>query len=438
MSIKREAEEGLPNQPKHVRLGDTDINRINATNQYVNITGRILSIRQPNSYTTGKGGTVSSIVLQDKTGTIECSFFNTEITRLLTNLQENKVYNLKKIRPKIIERMEWKKGTVNFSVIANKHTQIEEIPENDLLLHQIPEKQLILDQYSTLSSKVETLVNITGLVIKCGNVEQRNNKNLKEITLSDGEYTTILSLWNEATKQNFSQGSIITIEKTRVKLFRQTINLSGGTITQYKEETTVAKLQEFWNKQDLENLQTITNDSYTHYLSISEAENQPPLQQEFFTVATIVKFCYDNPSYKACKKLYAGRTCNKKNCQRCDGEPETHIQFLSKIQISDYTAKSIVVTAFNNEVEQILGIKTEQIEQQEGEDDFAYTFRSDDLLTEAMKKACYSQLGFWIKMNKDQQNPQETQYVILSIENVNTAKYTKHLKQQLLLKNMQF
>ena len=177
--------------------------------------------------------------------------FNAQCEKFHGFFNEGEVYSFENVIPKVIKNSNWKRGSVNYSLIVNNVSSIAvTVDEN------IPEYEIKYDKFSSLKTKQQEKVNICGIVLDCGELKKVNNDLLvREIILGDGQTSINLSLWNAtASSLSISNGHILNVEQTRVKSYRGKVTCSGGIVTTKKDENETRRLQFWWNSSDTKSL----------------------------------------------------------------------------------------------------------------------------------------------------------------------------------------
>ena len=197
----------------------------------------------------GKGGTVASLLISDKTETVEVVFFNEKIKQM--NLAKNgDVVIISNLKPQIQYNDQYKRGTVNFNLIAQVGSEVTLCTEDSEIPH------ISLTKYLDVECYIGKRVNLLGIVIQQSEITTVGNFNKKEILISDGIHKINITLWNNNANIDLTNGQIILIEQTIAKVYGGDICCSGGTVEKnrfFNEDM----LKHWWVNGDKNNLLTL-------------------------------------------------------------------------------------------------------------------------------------------------------------------------------------
>ena len=184
-------------------------------------------------FRSGKGGTVSSLMLTDISGTGEIVFFNNQIEKI-KNVKSGQCVTFTNLKPPYVKEEKFLKGSMPFNLICQINTEVQ-IYSGDKYIPLIPFMDI-----AKIESKFGKKVNLVGIVAHASEPVSAGVYIKRDIVIHDAKNKVTVTSWNDNAKLPVELGKVIMIEQTMPKVYAGEICCSGGMIKTdhgYEEES---------------------------------------------------------------------------------------------------------------------------------------------------------------------------------------------------------
>jgi len=174
-------------------------------------------------FRSGKGGTVTSLMMTDVTGTVEIVFFNHQIEKI-KNVKSGQCVTFTNLKPQYIKDEKFLKGSMPFNLICQINSDVQ-MYNGDKYIPLIP-----FIEFGKIGTRIGKKVNVVGIVAHSSEPVSAGMYVKRDIVIRDAKNKVTVTVWNDNAKLPVDLGKIIMIEQTMPKVYAGEICCSGGMI----------------------------------------------------------------------------------------------------------------------------------------------------------------------------------------------------------------
>ncbi|TPX51284.1 hypothetical protein SeLEV6574_g00408 [Synchytrium endobioticum] len=347
-------------------------------------------------------GKLFSVTFYDESGEIRATAFGDAVTQFYDLLQESGTYFVSKGVIKNANK-QFNNTNNDYEMTLDTNTMIT-ICNDPAAAPQINIQAVPLSELYTVQPR--TSIDVLGVVKEVGDLNSITTKagrpaNKRDLTIVDTSgFQVRLTLWGkQAETFDGSDHPVIAVKSCQVGDFQgRSLSALGSSTILYNPDIPEAHQLKGWYERDAatSTFQQYTSSgpaggangagkpSVTKVITAIRDEGLGMGEKADYvaTKATVTHIKRDNLSYPACP------TCNKKmgedggswRCEKCDKMyPGPSYRYMLNFALSDFTGV-IWVTAFNEQAEQLLGHKADEMAQLKQENEASFTAIIDEAM----------------------------------------------------------
>jgi len=366
-----------------------DINPFNANN--ITLKVKVENKTNVRTYTNQKGeGKMFSVDLVDDSGEIKCTFFNESVDQYEHMFEIGKVF--------IISRSGIKPGNPKFcrtpfEMSINRNTVIQEVEE---VINTPKRRYEFIDSIDRIQDQQpQNLVEVIGVIIGVGDVQQFNSKNDKEIVkrsvkIADQSNRNIdITFWGDQA-HNFqgTVGSVLALKAAKVGEYRneKTLTINNSTLMELDPDIPEAQNLAQWYAENSDNIASSSiglsgqgnssssrNTKIETLASIQEQISNGEKKTVFGKIkGTLIWINHEDRAplfYKACldsqKKVIENPNPGNGKRWLCEATGQYYdnydLRYILSCIVGDTTGSQFV-TIFNDQGAMLLGVSAKEIE----------------------------------------------------------------------------
>jgi replication factor A1 len=425
-----------------------DINPFNSNN--ITLKVKVENKMNVRTYTNAKGeGKMFSVDLVDDSGEIKCTFFNESVDQYEHIFEVGKVF--------IISRSGIKPGNPKFcrtpfEMSINRNTVITEVEE---VINTPKRKYEFVDAIDRIQDlPVSSQVEVIGVIISVGDVQQFNSKNDKEVIkrsvkIADQSNRNIdLTFWGDAAHNFQGQvGTILALKGAKVSEYRgeKSLSVANSTLLEFNPDIPEAQNLTEWYSENSDNIASssiaITGQGTGGSTRSNKIETLSSIQEQIQSgekksvfgkiKGTLMWINHDDRAplfYKACldsqKKVVENPNPGNGKKWLCEATGQYYdnydLRYILSCIVGDTTGSQFV-TIFNDQGAALLGVPAKEVESYKESNNSGELNRIFDA-------AIYKRYLFTIKATEEMyQDEMKIRCVIAQMEPINYTNESKRL-----------
>jgi replication factor A1 len=429
-----------------------DINPFNSNN--ITLKVKVENKLNVRTYTNAKGeGKMFSVDLVDDSGEIKCTFFNETVDQYEHMFEVGKVF--------IISRSGIKPGNPKFcrtpfEMSINRNTIITEVEE---VINTPKRKYEFVDAIDRIQDlPVQSQVEVIGVIISVGDVQQFNSKNDKEVVkrsvkIADQSNRNIdLTFWGDQAHNFQGQvGSILALKGAKVSEYRgeKSLSVANSTLLEFNPDILEAQNLKEWYSENSDNIAlssiAITGQGSGSSSKSNKIETLASIQEQIQSgekkavygkiKGTLMWINHDDRAplyYKACldspKKVIENPNPGNGKKWLCESTGQYYdnydLRYILSCIVGDTTGSQFV-TIFNDQGTTLLGVPAREVEAVKDQNNSTEINRIFDA-------AIYKRYFFTIKATEEMyQDEMKIRCVVSHLETINYTNESKRLIEEI-------